>query len=116
MMEAQEKMVCPRRWLPAESDKPDAWREDNTCSFCGSLHPDEFLRRVEAGEVLTPTDKSYKVYLGQSKFYFQHFTSNQKQRFIELLNQQRVQFAEPGHFYVLPYFICTRPKSDGTPT
>lgn len=40
------------------------WREDHTCSYCGSLNPDEFMRRLEARDVtLVPTDKSYKVYV-----------------------------------------------------
>lgn len=117
MMDNQDKMVCPRRWLPAlDEPKPDAWREDQTCSYCGSMHPDEFLRRVEAGEEITPTDKNYKAYtVRTAKFYFQHFTDEQKRQFIDLLNQTRVKFAAPGHFYVLPYFICTGPK-DGTST
>jgi hypothetical protein len=38
--------------------------DDNSCSYCGSLNPDEFMRRVEAGDVtLSPTDKNYKVYI-----------------------------------------------------
>lgn len=41
-------------------NKPD----DGTCDFCGSLQPDIFMARLEAGDVeLVPTDKSYKVYV-----------------------------------------------------
>ena len=53
------------------------------CSYCGSVHPDEFMAAVEAGEVeLEPTDKSYKVYvtggkLSHDKFYFQHLSEAQ---------------------------------------
>jgi hypothetical protein len=37
---------------------------DNSCTFCGSLNPDVFMARLEKGDVsLTPTDKSYKVYI-----------------------------------------------------
>lgn len=40
------------------------WREDDACSYCGSLHPDTFMARLEAGDVeLVPTDKSYKAYV-----------------------------------------------------
>ena len=59
-------MLCPRREegptsfkLPAE----DHWRENETCSFCGSLNPEAFMRHAEAGAKLGPTDKSYKVYV-----------------------------------------------------
>ena len=97
------------------------------------------MARLEAGDViLTPTDKSYKVYvtntgckpfmrssrtddgssgLDQSKwvwetgenpmpkFYFQHLSEDQKNRFVELLNQKKLKFDHPGHFYREPYFI-----------
>jgi len=70
------------------------------------MKPDEFLSAVEAGEMVTPTDKNYKAYLGTSrKFYFQHFDAAQKKRFIELLNAGNVQLAYPRHFYVLPFFM-----------
>jgi len=35
------------------------------CSFCGSLHPDRFMDLVREGWIVTPTDKSYKAYLGK---------------------------------------------------
>jgi hypothetical protein len=64
------RMQCPRM---AESGIPGALGaafqylnkpDDGTCDYCGSLLPDEFMRRVEAGDVtLDPTDKSYKVYV-----------------------------------------------------
>lgn len=60
--------TCPRRlsdfgpW-PHEAGLDD-WRQDGSCSFCGSLHPDIFMSRVDAGTVeLGPTDKNYKVYV-----------------------------------------------------
>jgi len=60
---------CPQRMpgFPYGSafDKADHFQEgDNTCSYCGSLNPDEFMRRLEAGEIsLGATDKNYKVYV-----------------------------------------------------
>lgn len=59
--------TCPRRadhYSPAalESER-DSYREDGTCSFCGSLNPDQFMSHVEAGTELGPTDKNYKVYI-----------------------------------------------------
>lgn len=45
---------------------------DRTCSFCGSLHPDDFLdimQRYAAGEAgyrFSLTDKSYKVYANRA--------------------------------------------------
>lgn len=34
-----------------------------SCSFCGSLHPDQFMELVREGWIVGPTDKSYKAYL-----------------------------------------------------
>lgn len=98
------------------------------CSFCGSLHPGKFLELVGAGWCIEPTDKTYKAYLNQvfagvethaepgrplpvleqhtrSKFYYQHLTSEQQRQFIALYNEGRMRLAQPGHFYVLPFFM-----------
>ena len=45
--------------------------------------------------------------MSQAKFYFQHLSDAQKDRFIELLNANSVKMEYPGYFYVLPFF-CTR--------
>jgi hypothetical protein len=58
--------TCPRRGdsLFARSSCPDTWRDDDTCSWCGSVNPDILMRRLAAGDVeVGPTDKSYKIYL-----------------------------------------------------
>lgn len=39
------------------------WKKDGTCSACGSLSPEDFLKACEEGAKLGPTDKSYKVYV-----------------------------------------------------
>ena len=118
------EFFCPRRDENPSSRKifPDAdtWRADGSCSYCGSMNPDELMERLEAGTVeLGPTDKNYKVYVtnagGESlksvgKFYFQHFSTEQCQRFIELLNEKKLKIGEPGHFYRLPFFIRREPK------
>ena len=57
------------------------WREDGTCSYCGSINTDQLFKAIEDGVEIGPTDKSYKIYLngkdapivsGACKFYFQH--------------------------------------------
>ena len=43
---------------------PDTWRDDDTCSYCGSLNPDVFMAHLEAGDIeVGTTDKNYKVYV-----------------------------------------------------
>ena len=60
-------MRCPRRDESVHGMRPgdDKFRSpDNSCTWCGSLNPEEFMRRLETGDVeLGPTDKGYKVYV-----------------------------------------------------
>lgn len=42
------------------------------------------------------------------KFYFQHLSSEQQQRFVELINEKKIKFALPGYFYVLPFFVSMK--------
>jgi hypothetical protein len=110
-IEAPASAPCPRRQQeigPWDRNAADSWRANGTCSFCGSMHPDEFMRRAEAGEEIDPTDKDYKAYVGaRAKFYFQHLSGAQQQRFIELLNAGTIKLGYPGHFYVRPFFVRT---------
>lgn len=84
------------------------WRNDQTCSGCGSLSEQAFLEAVCRGEEIGPTDKNYKVYVGnRHKFYFQHLSPEGRKTFIELFNAGLMKVGMPGHFYVLPFF-CVR--------
>jgi hypothetical protein len=59
--------VCPRRsenfgFVPSASE--DRWRENDTCSYCGSMNPDSLFPYLSPGFVkLIPTDKNYKAYV-----------------------------------------------------
>ena len=85
---------------------------------------------------LVPTDKNYKVYVhnkggekfkfshsgrmddlagkwsctteerNETKFYFQHLSEPQMKRFVELLNEKKLNIGEPGYFYRRPFFIA----------
>lgn len=61
------KTTCPRRLespMPQGGIYEDHYREDGTCSYCGSMNPDTFMQRLLAGDIeVGPTDKSYKVYV-----------------------------------------------------
>ena len=119
--------TCPRRmgeigpWDRGED--ADTWdiREQmhqglqaRHCSFCGSLHPDDFMRLVKEGWRVGATDKNYKAYLGspepgggsmETKFYFQHLSDEQKREFVDLHNAGRIAFTSGGGFYRLPFFM-----------
>lgn len=65
-MSGQTEHVCPRREENPVClmKRPDTWREGGSCSYCGSLNPETFMARLEAGDVeVGPTDKNYKVYV-----------------------------------------------------
>lgn len=100
--------TCPRRYeaFQQTTGGVDQWRDDGTCSYCGSESPEAFFKFVESGGEVVPTDKSYKVYLGVSlKFYMQHFSDEDKHRFIDLYNKKEMKMGYPGYFYVKPFFV-----------
>lgn len=79
-------MNCPRRTCEIgpwsiEEDDSDSWKENGTCSFCGSLKPENVIELIKQGNTITRTDKNYKIYLnmkdapnGSGKVYLQHFS------------------------------------------
>lgn len=52
---------------PGSSMSDPQWHGDSpqprTCSFCGSIHPDDLLQLLLEGWELEPTDKGYKYYV-----------------------------------------------------
>jgi hypothetical protein len=98
-------MICPDDFRKIDKE----WRDDRTCHFCGSVHPDDFMEATLNGTQLSATDKRYKVYVmggprGMQKFYFVHLSEAQKTEFVELYNNQVAQV----NFYVLPFFMKTK--------
>lgn len=51
----------------------------------------------------------------ETKFYFQHLSDDQKRRFIELLNENKIQLEYPGFFYRLPFFCKRADPPAGVP-
>ncbi len=76
-----EKVTDENRHLLAES----GWRGTSYI----------YIRRCENGPKI------------QAKFYFQHLSEAERDRFIELHNAGKLNLGFPGHFYVTPFF-CTR--------
>lgn len=101
--------TCPRRMREygpwdhkEEEDRWDKTGPDRVCSFCGSMHPEDFeafLDRVledpDVNVRLDISDKSYKVYLrrpeimnasqGAIKYYKQHTSQ------LDTADKQRLQ-------------------------
>lgn len=122
--ELHQTHSCPRR---AESfvrdDAVDTWpvhdysdapgiinNSRRSCSYCRSLHPDDFMAAIRDGAEIGPTDKSYKAYVewdgspSRGKFYYQHLSEEQRREFVALLNDGTMRVGYPGYFYVLPFF------------
>lgn len=80
MTEPGESQTCPRRMHEVgpwpHEEHLDTWTagpgligQDTvglSCSFCGSLNPDQFIDLVRGGWEVGPTDKNYKAYLRQA--------------------------------------------------
>jgi len=98
MPKIEEHHLCPSRpGTPKAPGYPetDTWRVlpngDRTCSFCGSLHPDDWLRLMgeakdpESRTLIDKSNKGYKFYVHQAgvqnaleggiKFYNWHIPS-----------------------------------------
>ena len=121
-------ITCPRRdeGFGHGETLQDMVRDNGTCSFCGSLVPEAFWDLVEAGAELGPTDKNYKVYVnppphlkysvmetGMAKLYFQHFRTEDIDRFIRMYNEKKMKIEYPGHFYRLPFFCKMSDEEKG---
>jgi hypothetical protein len=50
-----------------------------------------------------------------AKFYFQHLSVEQQQRFIDLLNAKKIKIGVPGYFYARPFFIAPPQSRTETP-
>lgn len=97
------------KWERRERDLP------RQCSFCGSMHPDDFNSLVQSSAEVIPTDKRYKAYVSvdnrQMKFYFSHMSDIHIGRFVQLLDRERINLAYPGRFYVPPFIMALAPTS-----
>lgn len=75
----KDKQTCPRRGEIGQrwEEGKDTWTVRGrrgsgllgdglrTCSYCGSLHPDDFMTGIEESTYqVGPTDKNYKAYVG----------------------------------------------------
>lgn len=116
-------MRCPRQAETPPTctwaDRECSWVESDgvlECDYCGSIHPDALFAAIDRGVEITPTDKDYKVYVGgPRKFYFQHLSTEEQRRFVNLLNERKITIGYPGHFYVRPFFVRTKPVPSGSP-
>lgn len=118
-----EGFRCPRRlevpFLPEDKSK-DWWHQrgsHRSCSYCGSMHPDDLFAAIEAKGTVTGTDKNYKIYCdvpatetapaaSHVKFYFQHLDAAGQDRFIELYNSKAMVLEPRFGLYRAPYFAA----------
>lgn len=133
--ELSEPMDCPRRGEgPQFSQGPDYWLQfksngDRVCSYCGSLHPDDFLALVEASAdapadatynsavQIEPSDKLYKIYVNQPnvrnaheggiKFYTKHLPMNDDGTF-DVTNEQHDEYSRAVKASRARFAACCR--------
>lgn len=131
--------LCPRRVESRHPSSKGVRRDDwvpnhldpslHSCSFCGSLDPAEVLDGIRERRLrVSTTSKNYKIYLlpSHAKFYFQHFSIEQRHEFLALYNERRnADFFEtltiagrelPVGFTVPPFFAKPeKPANKGNP-
>lgn len=103
-----EAFCCPSRgdgkfkdrWLPSS-------RVEGVyhCSYCGSIRGADFITMLEDGREVTATDKDYKIYVGDIKFYFFHFSTKQAIVFQEMIVKKNINFKDNIKFYVSPRLL-----------
>jgi hypothetical protein len=125
---ADPTQTCPRRMTdfgpwPRDPDL-DTWTTGHgligqseigqSCSFCGSLHPDRFMELVREGWIVGPTDKPYKAYLerpftaeeiaSRKAAYMARFAGLSEQAVAELGEQYDREFTSVGSTVAKFYF------------
>lgn len=122
-----ESMTCGRRGEISDPngvfkilEGPDHWDKfksngNRVCSYCGSLHPEDFLRLVKESATapedalfrsvveVEPSDKSYKIYVHQPgvrnaheggiKFYTHHLERDDAGKVL-VTEQQEAEYKE----------------------
>jgi len=77
------KFTCPGR-IHA-SALPDFFTTSGKCTYCGSMEPEVFLRRVENGvEVTAVKETKTFFFVDGSKFCFHHLDTEQHDRLKKL--------------------------------
>lgn len=105
-----ETFLCKRRTGHLMEDKidHDEWQDrggDRCCSFCGSIHPEDVINKIEKHGfgIIGQTDKRYKFYVGVncpnpipkdewgggSKYYRHHDTDEFIKKWNELINKTK---------------------------
>lgn len=107
-------MTCPGEFR-VRDDPPDysgmLGYGRRTCTYCGSLAPDEFVADLRAGHLIVATTKNYKAYIvdpatrRRCKFYFEHLTAEQRTEIVDMLNAGALCFEGGFAWNPLPFFI-----------
>lgn len=86
------------------------------CTYCGSMHPDDFMQAIRDGLEIGPTDKGYKFYVDghAGKFYTQHLSEEQGWEFDRLWKAGSINWGYPGRPYVALFIPgpSTAPKTE----
>lgn len=129
-----ENFTCPRRFGDGTADENSPYvgsgqnldyfshgyglvGQKSGCNYCGSMPPEDFMAAVRSGAKIGPTDKSYKLYVGDhdGKFYTQHLSEEQGFEFHQLWLDNKINWGHPGAPYVRLFLPgpSTLGKGDG---
>lgn len=121
------QMVCGRRFdglavadWPRHPERDDRWAPAGAqaalvCSYCGSLHPEILLARLQLGYRLAGSDKPYKWYLQDpddrtvGKFYTTHLNRLQAEDILRQLGDDRIRHT----LYVRPFIPALASRAPG---
>ena len=116
-----EPTTCPRRmnepggWRQQEG--LDEWGQDGDvrrCTFCHSLHPDDFLDQLADGVTYTPGTSATQAKIGDATFLYQHMDSEQMARFMDIMDSGKIVFGYPGYMPRRPFFMEAGGPAPGT--
>lgn len=115
---------CPRQaeaTMATQRQHQSHWRDDGTCSYCGSLSPELFWEAINGGNELGPTDKDYKVYVDRPDpdagtpwiYTSQNFEPESKEGW-QLATQELLdslpKFPRAWHQHQLGHWVRIEPK------
>lgn len=87
-------------WQHVRKMKLDEGMSDDEATAAADAHWDKYEAPSRKGRMV-------------AKFYYQHLDEQQRAEFRELHNAGLMRLAEPGYFYVTPYFSRTAGQAAG---
>jgi hypothetical protein len=98
------------RWTSGDADR-------RTCSFCKSMHPDEFMMLIRSGGNVGRTQVPYEAPVvdrsGETvgKIDYLHLTDRQQAQFADMMRDESHHLGADGSIAATPFFAKVRVSS-----